>query len=271
MPRISLLTFAVALCAVVAVPTAASAKDKRPTTHHAPTVSVRTNPHAVVIRIAIDRDDANLLCQSDLSGLGARAFIVRWAIRHDLRTALSRCQAARERFRSALVERGSGPATVTTTSLATATTAATTTTTAARSVPASISVQATLTGARPLASGTATVSLSANWTTHTRRTGVQTVCAPTTGSATLSGTTVKTAAAPAAPGTIVMSLTGTLCANGTTASTTGASVFTGAYTITSGTGVASTTAASVVGHGRFALSLGSNNTAKFVAAGGLHS
>jgi hypothetical protein len=247
---------------LVAVPTA-SGKTRHPTRHHATVTRVRVAPHVIVVRIVVDRDDARMLCRSDLESLGLRAFIVRWAARHDVQVALSRCEATRERFRSALVERGSGTATVTTTTVSAATTAQAAT---PRSVPASVTLQGALSGARPLTGGTASVTVSADWS-QMRNTGSGVLCAPATGSATLNGPVVKSAAGSASTGTIVMTLTGKLCQAGTA---TASASFAGTYAVGAGTTVGAASAAAT-GHGRFALTLGAGNAARFTAIGGLHS
>jgi len=265
--RSTVLTAAVIAClgVLVAVPTA-SGKTRHPTRQHAAATRVRVAPHVIVIRIVVDRDDARMLCKSDLDSLGLRVFIVRWAARHDVKTALSRCEAMRERFRSALVERGSGTASVTTTTLATTATTAPSAATP-RSVPASVTVQGALSGVRPLTGGTANVTLSADWS-QVRSTGSGVLCAPATGSVTLNGPVAKSAAAPAATGTIAMTLTGKLCQQAGTARPSGAD-FAGTYSVVSGTTVG-TASAAATGHGRFALTLGADNAARFTAVGGLH-
>lgn len=264
MSRSTVLTAAVIAClgVLVAVPTA-SGKDRHPTRQHDAATSVRVAPHVIVI--VVDRDDARMLCRSDLDSLGLRAFIVRWAAKHDVKTALSRCESTRERFRSALVERGSGTASVTTTTVSTPTTAQAAT---PRSVPASVTVQGALSGVRPLTGGTANVTLSADWS-QVRNTASGVLCAPATGSATLNGPVAKSAAAPAATGTITMTLAGKLCQQAGTAAHASGADFAGTYSVASGTTVA-TASAAATGHGRFALTLGADNAAKFTAVGGLH-
>jgi hypothetical protein len=279
MRRQFLLALLVGASVLVLLPvTAASAKTRTPDRHHrAVSVKVvKVKPHAIIIRVAVDRDDANLLCQSDLRTMGLRPFIVRFAMRHDVAMALARCIANRAAARSALLERASGTSTLTSTTIPAKTTTATSGTV---SVPASASLQGTITGGRPLATGTAAVALSADWSQRHTNGVAGELCAPATGTATFTGSTAKSAAVAPASGTITMSLTGTLCAHAGTTSVPSAagsssSFFAGNYSITSATGVTTATTAaagSVVGHGRIAVSIQPNGMTKLVAVGGLHS
>jgi len=227
---------------------------------------VRVKPHAIIVRITLDLDDANLLCQSDLRGLGARAFVARWALRHDIRSALARCVAGTRNFHPPLLERAGGTAAVTTT-----TTPAASTSTAASplTVPSSISIQQTIARGRPLATGTSATTITANWLERSHN-GLGGLCAAATGTTTYTGSTAATQSTPASPGTVTASLTGKLCENGKSGATNGW-YFVGRYTITSGSGVTATAATTAAGHGRFAIAISPTNAVKSVAVGGLHS
>lgn len=264
----------VGACVLLLPPAAASAKSGNPGRHdrNVRATVVKVTPHAVIIRIALGRDDANLLCQSDLRTTGLRAFILHFARHHDLPFALARCIGTTGSYRPALLERASGTSTLTSTTISVKSTAANVGTV---SVPAGASLNGTITSGHPLATGTAAVTLSADWSKRRANGVAAEMCAPATGTATFTGSTARSTAAPAAPGTITMSITGSLCthtAKTTIPSTSGnAAFFAGAYTVTAATGVgtATTAAGSIVGHGRIALSIAPNGATSLVAVGGL--